>query len=90
MIKITAESKGDRTELELTINGNGEDVVDEAVHIMQQLPKRIKEADQLVFFRFLVKLTETDMFRIGMGPKNRGVAKAVADMMNEEADDGGN
>lgn len=41
MIKITAESKGNKTELRVNISGTGEEIVTEAVHIMQQLPKQI-------------------------------------------------
>lgn len=72
MIKITAESKGNETELRININGTGEDIVSEAVHIMQQLPKQIEQTSQPVFFRFLAELAETDMFGVDMGPKNLG------------------
>lgn len=75
MINITAESKGDNTELRIKISGTGEDIVSEAVHIMQQLPKQIEQTSQPLFFRFLAELAETDMFGIGIGPKNRGEAK---------------
>lgn len=75
MIKITAESKGNETELRININGTGEDIVSEAVHIMQQLPKQIEQTSQPVFFRFLAELAETDMFGISMGPNNRGEAE---------------
>lgn len=74
MIKITAESKGNHTELSIAINGTGEDIVNEAVHIMQTLPEHMEKVDQSLFFRFLANLTETDVFRIDMGPKNRGEA----------------
>ena len=76
MINITAESKGNKTDLKIKINGTGEDIINEAVHIMQQLPKQIEQTSQPVFFRFLAKLVETDMFGIDFAPKNR-----------EEADD---
>ena len=75
MIKITAESKGDNTELRIQISGTGEDIVTEAVHVMQQLPKQIEQTSQPVFFRFLAELAETDMFGIGFRPKNREEAK---------------
>ena len=41
MIKITAETKGNQTDLRIKINGTGEDIINEAVHIMQQLPKQM-------------------------------------------------
>ena len=75
MIKITAESKGNQTELKINISGTGEDIVTEAVHIMQQLPKQIEQTSQPVFFRFLAELAETDMFGIGIRPKKRGEAE---------------
>lgn len=75
MINITAESKGDNTELRIKISGTGEDIVTEAVHIMQQLPKQMEQTSQPVFFRFLAELAETDMFGIGIRPKNRGEAE---------------
>ncbi len=75
MIKITAESKGDQTQLGIKINGTGEDIVNEAVCIMQQLPKQIEQTSQPLFFRFLAKLAETDMFGIGIIPEHRGEAK---------------
>lgn len=76
MINITAESKGNKTDLKIKINGTGEDIINEAVHIMQQLPKQMEQTSPSVFFRFLAKLAETDMFGICFEPKN-----------NEEADD---
>lgn len=75
MIKITAESKGNQTELAINIEGNGEAIVTEAVHIMEQLPKQIEQTSQPVFFRFLAELAETDMFGIGFRPKNREEAE---------------
>lgn len=75
MINITAESKGDNTELRIKISGTGEDIINEAVGIMQQLPKLIEQTSQPVFFRFLAELTETGMFGVGISPKNRGEAK---------------
>ena len=76
MIKITAETKGNQTDLRIKINGTGEDIINEAVHIMQQLPKQMEQTSPPVFFRFLAELAETDMFGICLEPKNR-----------EEADD---
>lgn len=75
MIKITAESKGNQTELEIKIEGKGETIVTEAVHIMQQLPKQMEQTSQPVFFHFLAELAETDMFGIDFGPKNREEAE---------------
>ena len=68
MIKITAESKGNQTELAINISGTGEDIVTEAVHIMQQLPKQIQGMNKTLFFRFLADLTETGMFDVGVKP----------------------
>ena len=79
MIKITAESKGDNTELRIQIEGTGEDIINEAVHIMQQLPKQMEQASQPVFFHFLAELAETDMFGIGFRPKNREESKEDAE-----------
>ena len=70
MIKITAESKGNQTELAIKIEGNGEMIVTEAVHIMQQLPKQIQGMNKALFFRFLANLTETGMFDVGVKPED--------------------
>ena len=70
MIKITAESKGNQTELKINISGTGEEIVTEAVHIMQQLPKQIEQTSQPLFFRFLADLTETGMFDVGVKPED--------------------
>lgn len=70
MIKITAESKGNQTELGIKISGTGEDIVTEAVHIMQQLPKQIQGMNKTLFFRFLADLTETGMFDVGVKPED--------------------
>lgn len=70
MIKITAESKGNKTELGINISGTGEDIVTEAVHIMQQLPKQIQGMNKALFFRFLADLTATGMFDVGAKPEN--------------------
>lgn len=70
MIKITAESKGNQTELRINISGTGKDIVSEAVHIMQQLPKQIEQTSQPLFFRFLANLTETGMFGVGVKPED--------------------
>lgn len=70
MIKITAESKGNKTEFRINISGTGEDIVTEAVSIMQQLPKQIEQTSQPLFFRFLADLTETGMFGVGVKPED--------------------
>lgn len=70
MIKITAESKGNHTELAIKIEGEGETIVTEAVHIMQQLPKQIQGMNKALFFRFLADLTETGMFDVGVKPED--------------------
>lgn len=70
MINITAESKGNQTELAIKIEGKGETIVTEAVHIMQQLPKQIEKTSQPLFFRFLADLTETGMFDVGVKPED--------------------
>lgn len=70
MIKITAESKGNQTELAIKIEGNGETIVTEAVHIMQQLPKQIQGMNKTLFFLFLADLTETGMFDVGVKPED--------------------
>lgn len=70
MIKITAESKGNRTELRINISGTGEDIVTEAVHIMHQLPKQIEKTSQPLFLRLLTDLTETGMFGVGVKPED--------------------
>lgn len=72
MIKITAETKGNQTELAIKIEGNGETIVTEAVHIMQQLPKQIQGMNKALFFRFLADLTETGMFDVGAKPEDPG------------------
>jgi hypothetical protein len=66
MIKITAENKGSKTDLGIKIDGTGEDIVVEAVTIMCQLPKQIKEISTPVLLRFLAELSETDMFGVAM------------------------
>ena len=66
MIKITAETKGREVKLSIGIHGTGEEIVDEAVHIMQQLPKHIEEMDKALFLHFLAELVSTDMFDVGM------------------------
>lgn len=66
MIKIIAESKGDTTELQIEINGPREDIVAEAVHIMEQLPKQLEEMNKGLFLHFLAELTSTGMFAVGM------------------------
>lgn len=75
MIKITAESKGNQTELGIKIEGEGKSIVTEAVHIMEQLPKRIMETDKSLFFYFLAEIAASDMFGVGIGPKNLGEAE---------------
>ena len=70
MIKITAESKGDRTELKISTDGTGEEIIAEAIHIMQQLPKHIQEMDKTLFFLFLDNLTRTGMFDVGFKPQD--------------------
>lgn len=70
MIKITAESKGNQTELAIKIEGEGETIVTEAVHIMQQLPKQIQGMNKALFFRFLADLTKTGMFDVGVKPED--------------------
>lgn len=70
MIKITAESKGNQMELEVKMEGKGETIVTEAVHIMQQLPKQIHGMNKALFFRFLADLTETGMFAVGAMPED--------------------
>ena len=70
MIKITAESKGNQTELAIKIEGDGETIVTEAVHIMQQLPKQIQGMNKDLFFRFLADLIETGMFDVGAKPED--------------------
>lgn len=72
MIKITAETKGHEVKLSIGVRGAGEEIVDEAVHIMQQLPKQIEEMDKTLFLHFLAELVSTDMFDVGvkrMDPK---------------------
>ena len=75
MIKITAESKGNQTELDIKIEGEGKSIVTEAVHIMEQLPKQIMKTNKTLFFYFLTELEASDMFGVDMGPKNLGEAK---------------
>lgn len=70
MIKITAESKDNKAELKINISGTGEDIVTEAVHIMQQLPKQIEQTSQPLFFRFLADLTEKGLFGVGVKPED--------------------
>lgn len=74
MIKITAESKGKQTEFNIKIEGEGKSIVTEAVHIMEQLPKQIMEANKTLFFYFLAELEASDMFGVGIRPKNLGEA----------------
>ena len=68
MIKITAESKGNQTELAIKVEGKGETIVTEAVHIMQKLPKHIRETDKNLFFLFLDRLIRTGMLDVGFEP----------------------
>ena len=70
MIKITAESKDNQTELTIKIEGKGDTIVSEAVHIMQQLPKQIKGMNKALYFRFLADLTETGMFGVEAKPED--------------------
>ena len=70
MINITAESKGNQTELAIKIEGKGETIVTEAVHIMQKIPKQIYGMDKALFFLFLADLTETGMFDVEVKPED--------------------
>lgn len=66
MISIKAKNEGEQTKLSIALEGTSEDIVTEAVHIMQQLPKRLQAVNRSLFFRFLAELMETDMFDVGM------------------------
>lgn len=70
MIKITAESKGNQTDLAIKIAGKGETIVTEAVYIMQELPKQIQEMNKTLFFRFLADLAEAEMFDVKVKPED--------------------
>lgn len=70
MIKITAESKGNQTELAIKIEGKGGTIVEEAVHIMQQLPKQIQGMNKTLYSRFLADLIKTAMFDVGGNPED--------------------
>ena len=45
MIKIKATSDGERTQLDMNVQGRGVDIIDEAAHILTHLPKVLIEAD---------------------------------------------
>lgn len=79
MIEIKAENKGDKTELMMKICGPGEEVVNEAKHIMIQLPKRIKETNLSLFLHFLAEMAEADF-------ENDGVIEMIDLSKNKEAD----
>lgn len=69
MININSENKGDNTELAIKISGSGQDIIDEAVAVMCNLPKQIKEMGTPLFLRFLAELSETDMFGVAEKPR---------------------
>lgn len=68
MINIKAESKGDHTELAIKIDGSGENIIYEAVAVMCNLPKPIKEMSTPLFLRFLAELAESDTFGVAERP----------------------
>ena len=68
MIKITSENKGNNTELAIEINGSGQDIIDEAVAVMCNLPKQIKDMSTPLFLRFLAELAESDMYGVAARP----------------------
>lgn len=70
MIKITAEVKGDKTDLRMNFSGAGVDIATEAVHIMEQLPKQLMETDTGLFLHFLAEIEASEMFGVAIGPKN--------------------
>ncbi len=55
MIKIKAESKGDHTDLHISLKGSGEEITDEAVHIIMHLPEQIRNANEDLFKVFVKK-----------------------------------
>lgn len=69
MIKITAKVKGEKTDIQLNFEGTGEDIAIEAVHIMEQIPKQLKETDTSLFLRFLAEMEASEIFGIAVGPK---------------------
>ena len=70
MIKITAEVKGDNTDLRMIFRGGGEEIAMEAVHIMEQLPQQLLKEDKALFLHFLAEIEASDIFGIVVGPKN--------------------
>ena len=53
MIKIEATKQGNQTALRISLRGTGEDIVQQAVHIMMQLPLQIRETDEDAFKAFV-------------------------------------
>ena len=59
MIKLTAKAKGKDgakgVELKAKIEGNAEDIINEAVAIVDELPKSLREADHDLYREFMRK-----------------------------------
>ena len=68
MIEIKAEDKEKLTELKISIHGRGENIIQEALHIMEQLPKLLEETSKPLFYRFMAELMESDLY--GKGEEN--------------------
>lgn len=62
MIEIKAEDMGKQTKLEISIHGSGKSIIQEALHIMEQLPKLLKETSKPLFYRFMAELMESDLY----------------------------
>ena len=68
MIDIKSENKGENTELAIKISGSDKDIIDEAVAVMVNLPKQIKDISTPLFLRFLAELAESDMYGVAARP----------------------
>ena len=53
MIKIEATKEGNQTALQISLRGSGEEIVQQAVHIMMRLPLQIRETDEDLFKVFV-------------------------------------
>lgn len=56
MIKVTARKKGSGARVKVTLLGPSTDIIDEAVAIILQLPKRFIDIDPGMFEAFVDKL----------------------------------
>lgn len=68
MIAIKAQKEDKGLALSIKMEGPGEEIVEEAVRIMQQIPKQLRDANQALYFHFLAKMVESGDFGVAPRP----------------------